>query len=41
MELALFVTIVALVGALATAFGADTRADLDPRGPDADHTARD
>ena len=41
MELALFVTFIALVGALATAFGADTRADIDPRLQDADRPNRD
>ncbi len=41
MELALFVTLVALVGALATAFGADTRTDADGPWPGVDRPERD
>ncbi len=40
MELALFFTFVAVLGALATAFGADTRTDGDNRWPGADHMER-
>ncbi len=40
MEIALFLTFMALVGALATAFGADSRTDGDNRWPGADHVER-
>ncbi len=33
MEIALFLTLIALLGALAAAFGADSRSDFDARRP--------